>query len=118
MVGKKILIVDDETDFADSLADILREQGCVPSAVYDPYEALRAVEDDDFDMLLLDIKMPGMNGVELFKKIKGIKRIVPVIMMTAYAVEELLTEARIEGVTKIVNKPLDIPYLMSLIDEA
>jgi len=113
---KRILIIDDEVDFAESLADILKEKGFFPLTSNSPHDALQKVRAADFDLVLLDIKMPGMNGVELLKHIRTVKGTVPIIMLTAFAVEELLQEARTAGVAGILNKPVDIRELMILIE--
>jgi len=70
----------------------------------------------DFDVILMDIKMPGMNGVETLKEIKMIRPDVTVVMMTAYAVEDLIKEAQREGAYGVLHKPLDVEKMIGLIE--
>ena len=88
-----ILIVDDNVEFCDNVSRILALKGYAATGVSDGFKALEAVENSDFDLVLMDIKMPLMNGVETFKKLKQIAPQTPVIMITAYAVEDLIGEA-------------------------
>ncbi|MFQ5800760.1 MAG: response regulator, partial [Candidatus Hydrothermarchaeales archaeon] len=68
-----------------------------------------------FDAVLMDIKMPGMGGIEAFRKIKEVDKKTKVIMMTAYAVDDLVAEALKEGASSVVHKPLDLDKLITLV---
>jgi len=111
----RILIVDDDVEFAESLKDILDAEGYGPQIVNGANEAIDEVERDFFDIILMDIKMPTMNGVDAFKKIKAISPKTVVIMMTAFSVEDLIKNAIEEGTFGILYKPLDIKKLMEII---
>ena len=111
-----ILIVDDDGGMRETLADIMEDSGyCIVSA-RDGYEAIQKVKEMNFDVILMDIKMPGMNGVETFKEIKKIHPATVVVMMTAYAVEDLVREALREGAYGVLYKPLDIEKMMGLVE--
>ncbi len=112
-----ILIVDDDHGMLDTLSDILEEKGFRVSRASDGYMAIEMVKKNGVDMVLMDIKMPGINGVETFKELKQIKSDIKVIMMTAYAVEDLLEEARRLNAYVCINKPLDVDNLLTLINE-
>lgn len=111
-----ILLVDDDVSFTDSLSDILNEKGYSTSAVNSGIDALKKVDEEDFDVIFLDIKMPGMNGVEVYKRMKKIKPQIAVIMMTAFAIEDLIKDALREGAYGILYKPLDVDRVMSMIE--
>ncbi len=113
----KILIVDDNVEFCDNVRRILTFKGYETTGVFDGFTALEAVEKDDFDLVLMDIKMPVMNGVETFKKLKQLAPQTPVIMITAYAVEDLIREALQEGAFAVFHKPLDFEGLFASIDK-
>jgi len=111
----KILVVDDNENFCKNLKDILELKEYEAHIAHDGFKALEIVRQNGIDLVLLDIKMPAMNGVETFKKIKEIAPGTPVIMMTAYAVEELIRDALCEGAFGVIQKPLDFDKLFSLI---
>jgi len=113
-----ILIVDDNVEFCDNVSRILTFKGYETTGVSDGFKALEAVENDAFDLVLMDIKMPVMNGVETFKKLKHIAPQTPVIMLTAYAVEDLIREALREGAFGVFYKPLDFEGLFANIEKA
>ncbi|MCP4701591.1 MAG: response regulator [Gammaproteobacteria bacterium] len=117
-INKKILVVDDNLDFCENLIDILELREYEVRAVHDGLQALEAVTEEHFDLVLMDIKMPAMNGVDAFKRIKEIDPLLPVIMMSAYALEELISEALREGAFSIIHKPFDFDKLFRIIDNA
>ena len=113
-----LLVVDDDRGMRDTLLDILEARGYRVSVAADGIEALEAIKTVRYDLLLMDILMPRMNGVEALKQLRKIDNSVIVIMMTAYAVQDLIEEALREGVYRVLYKPLDIDEALSLIDEA
>jgi DNA-binding NtrC family response regulator len=84
----------------------------------DGFEALELVKQDDFAVVLMDVKMPVMDGVETYKRVKEIAPDVPVIMITAFSVEELIKDALRQGAYGSVRKPLDFNKLFKLIEKA
>jgi len=108
-----ILIVDDDRRMAKTLIDILSVKGFNATPAYDGKEALSLINSTDFDCVLTDIKMPYINGVELYKSIKSIKPETPVILMTAYATHNLVNEGIEAGAIGALTKPLDINLLLS-----
>lgn len=106
-----ILIVDDDRRMAKTLLDILQIEGYEAAVVYSGPQALHMVEKGQFDCVLTDIKMPEMNGVELYRAIKALRHELPVVFMTAYS--ELVEEGLEEGAVATLAKPLDINLLLS-----
>ena len=117
-VGSKasILIVDDNVSLSTTMSLVLVHKGYSVSTSKDGPEALTKIEEDVFDIVFLDIKMPVMDGVETYKRIKKIRPDSVVIMMTAYAVEDLVQQALDEGAYGVINKPLDIEKVVNLIE--
>lgn len=113
-----ILIVDDNISLCKTTSLILKRKGYVVTMAQDGVEAIEKVKEQVFDMIFMDIKMPVMNGVETYKKIKQIKPEAVVMMMTAYAVEDLVEEALQQGAYGIIYKPLDIDKMLTTIEEA
>lgn len=117
-IGHRILVADDNLDFCSNLIDILELQGYEAESVSDGFKAVDAVKENGFDLVLMDIKMPGIDGVEAFKRLKKISPGIRVIMMTAYAVEDLVREALRDGAFGAFYKPLDMERLFSSIEKA
>ena len=112
-----VLIVDDLQNIRLTLGGILEDEGHNVVTVEDGYQAIEAVKKAHFDAIFMDIKMPGINGVETYREVKRIDPRAAVIMMTAYSVEDLVKEALEEGAYKIVYKPFDIDKIMSIVKE-
>ncbi len=113
-----VLIVDDNESLCKTLTFILNRNGYTTTTAHDGPEAIKQTEETSFDLTLMDIRMPLMDGVEAYKKIKRLRPKAAVVMMTAYSVEELVGEAREEGAFGIIYKPLDIEKAVSLIERA
>ncbi len=113
-----ILIVDDNSSLCQTLSSILGRKGYAVTTAQDGPEAIEKVKKNPFDMIFMDIKMPLMDGVETYRRIKKIRPEAVVMMMTAYAVEELVQEALQEGAYGITYKPLDIERMVAVIEEA
>ena len=111
----KILIVDDDKEFCASMADILEAKGYEIESENSGEAAIAKIKEKSFDVILMDIKMPAMNGVEAFKQIKKISPKTAVIMITAYSLENLIKEALQEGAFGVLRKPLDIDKLIEQI---
>lgn len=111
----KVLVVDDNEDFSENVRDVIESHGCEAKTAYDGFKAIEAVKKDPPDVILMDVKMPGMDGLEAFRKIREIAPQMSVIMMTGFAMEEVIGEAIREGARASLKKPLDFNILMSLI---
>ncbi len=117
-MGKtNILVVDDLRSMRLTLGGILEDKGHNVVTVENGYQAIEAVRKTHFNVIFMDIKMPGINGVQTFREVKKIDPKAVVIMMTAYSVEDLIKEAMEEGAYAIVSKPFDIDKVISIIDE-
>ena len=114
----KVMVVDDEKEFCQNVKDILEMKSYEVTTTYDGFTALEFIEQNGFDLVILDVRMPGINGVETFKKIKILIPGTPVIMVTAYTFEDLLKEALREGAFGILRKPLDFDKLFIQINKA
>lgn len=113
----RILVVDDDKDMTATLTLVLNEEGYEAIAAYNGHEAIEAVTEKRFDLILMDIKMPGLNGVETYKEIRKIRPGVPVVMMTAYAVEDLVKEALEHSAREVIYKPFDTEEMLELINK-
>jgi two-component system, NtrC family, response regulator HydG len=116
-VKARILLVDDDADYLDSTKDVLEEEGYDVCAAGSGEEAIRKVESGRFDLAVMDIKMPGLNGVEAYIEMKKRDPRLRCIMCTAYIVESLIRQALQEGVYAVLNKPFEIETLLKMIED-
>jgi DNA-binding NtrC family response regulator len=114
----RILIVDDDQGTARTTALILARKGYAVETAGGGPEAIDKVREAPFDVILLDIKMPVMNGVETHRRIKAIRPEAMVVMMTAYALEELVDQALEDGAHGILDKPLDMDRVIQIVEAA
>ncbi len=113
-----ILIVDDELSVRNSLYKWFKEDGYRVETAADAKEALKKLEENPWDIILLDIKMPGMNGLELQERIREIDPTIVVIMITAYASVDTAVQALKAGAFDYITKPFDPDDLEHLIRNA
>ncbi len=119
MKSANVLVVDDNETLIETMARVLKKKGYSVETANGGMEAIEIVkENDSIDIVFLDIKMPLLNGVETYKRIKEYIPKAVVFMMTGYAVEELIQEAIEEGAHDVVYKPVDFNKLLQLIKEA
>lgn len=117
MKSADILIVDDEKDLAEGLAEVVELEGHRATVAFSGEEALDKIRGKTFDVIILDIKLPGMNGVECFLKIREENPDARVIMMTGYRIEQLLAQAVDNGAAAVLHKPFAPEKLLELIDQ-
>jgi two-component system NtrC family response regulator len=102
---ESILIVDDEKNYLVVLEALLNPEGYEIIGLVDPFEALRFIADSDLDLVITDMKMPGIDGMELLEKTKQLKPDLPVIMMTAHGTIEMAVEAMKKQAYHYITKP-------------
>ncbi|MBC8393702.1 MAG: sigma-54-dependent Fis family transcriptional regulator [Deltaproteobacteria bacterium] len=113
-----VLIVDDEKNYPPILSAVLEEEGFETLSAYSGKEALKVLENSDVDMVLADMKMPVMDGIELLENIKNRDPDLPVIMMTAYGTVEKAVEAMQKGAYSYILKPFDNERLVLYVNKA
>ncbi len=120
LVGARILVVDDDLGIRQSLAEILRGEGCEVETAADGSEALSHLESKPFDVVLSDVVMPKMDGYELFCAVRERYPELPVLMMTAfhYDRDHVIKRSRLEGLEGVLfKKPVDPERLRSVLIE-
>lgn len=113
-----ILVVDDDVDTCRNLSDILTDFGFRVDTAHNGPSALALVRKNAYDVALLDFKMPGMDGLTLYREIKRLQASTVAIIITAYASHGTEAAARDAGTWKILAKPVDLAQLLPLVDEA
>jgi CheY-like chemotaxis protein len=114
---RRVLVVDDDRQMVKTIRAILDHRGWESTPAYSGEEAVAAASGGPpFRAVLMDVRMPGMNGVEACLQMHAAHPDMPVILMTAYAAQEILTQADTAGVVTIMPKPLAWPKLIAHLD--
>jgi len=114
----KVLLVDDEEQFANALAQRLEARGFAVSVVHSGQEALDSIQDDALDVIILDVLMPGMDGIDTLKRIKQDKPMLEVIMLTGHATVETAIKGMKLGAFDYLMKPTEMKELVAKIEKA
>lgn len=114
----RIMVVDDEPDFVELFVNRFRKRGLDVVGVHSGHEALEFLKDHDMDVVVLDVKMPGMDGIETLKEIKKRYPGVEVVMLTGHGSVESGLQGMAYGAYDYVMKPFKIEDLMSRIKKA
>jgi len=113
-----ILVVDDQEEICDLLQDFLSQEGYQVFTATNGSEALSLGKENELDLVLLDIKMPGMDGMEVFRKLKKVRRDMDVIILTGYGTLGTAKEAMRLGAYDYLTKPFDLSLVKNVIQEA
>ena len=114
----RVLIVDDEVEFLDTLAKRLSKRKLQVSCSTSGEDAIRILKDRPFDVVILDVKMPGMDGIEALREIKRMRPLVEVIMLTGHANVEVAIQGMELGAFDYLMKPIDIDELLYKVQDA
>lgn len=117
IIKAKILVVDDDPGMLFTLVEILEDAGYEATGAKDGYIAVELASQEAFNLVFMDIKLPGIDGVEANRQIKSVSPGTPVIMMTGYSVEDLISQALEEGAYTVLYKPLDVTRLLVAVKE-
>ena len=109
-----VLVVDDERNIRRTLRDIFEDNQFDVSTADRGERAVSMCLDHDYDLVLMDVRMPGIDGLEAVHELRRKGCLVPIIMMSGYRVEQLMKQALADGVIAFMQKPLDIAKVISL----
>ena len=115
---EKVLLVDDEPDFLEAMAARMQVRGLDVTTTTSTIDALSLAESGHFDVIVMDLMMPEMAGLEALKALKGLKSESQIILLTGYATREIEAEALKLGAVDLIEKPADIERLLEKIKEA
>lgn len=113
-----ILVVDDEADTCRNLSDILTDLGYQVDTALDGPAALELARKKPYDVALLDLRMPGMDGLMLYRELRELRSSTVAIVVTAYASKATAEEALSAGAWQVLAKPVDLERLLSFVDQA
>ena len=121
MSAKSILVVDDEELLTKSMSKLLEKNGYDVMVAKNAQHAIDLVQELDFDLIITDVKMPGMNGVQMLQEINNIKsrnntsQKIPQIVLTGYASDEVEKQAKELNVKAFLYKPCDIQEILRIV---
>lgn len=118
MLGAKILMVDDEVVFAQNMTKLLNAKGYRVSAVTSGDQAMERLEEEHFDVVILDLKMPGMDGIATLKEIKKLEIFTEILILTGHGSIDTAMEAVSLGAYDYLTKPCGIDELVAKIQGA
>jgi CheY-like chemotaxis protein len=113
-----ILVVDDDVDTCNNLSDILTDLGYTVETAHDGLAALEKVKQKQFDVALLDLKMPGMDGITLYREIRKLQSSAVALVVTAFAGGNTVEQALAAGAWRVLPKPVDLTLLLELVQTA
>jgi DNA-binding NtrC family response regulator len=116
MKDAKILLVDDEVVFTNNMSKLLSRRGYQVRTANSGYEALGILMDDAFDVMILDLKMPGIDGIATVREVKKLGLLTQVLILTGHGSIDLTLEALQIGAYDYVTKPCEITELVSKIE--
>lgn len=116
-MNRKILVVDDDPGMVRTLCDILRLRGWEAVGVHSGEAAVREEGDNSYAFVLMDIMMPGVDGIAALKAMKSRHPGARIVLMTAHTAEERIAEAIRAGALRVVHKPIDLASLMALLSQ-
>ena len=114
----KILVVDDERDICRMISNILKEEGYKVDKAYDGEQAIRKVKARGYNLMLLDYKLPDIDGINVLKEIRRIKPSLKVIMISAYGSPSIKSMAKKLGAYRFLDKPFDLNRLIKIVKDA
>jgi two-component system response regulator HydG len=112
-----VLVVDDQPSMTATLADILEDEDYHVVIANSGEEALERCHEQQFDIVLMDVRMPGLNGIEANRLIKTFYKATSVILMSAYSIVDMKREALQDGAVAVLQKPLNIELVLRLVRE-
>jgi len=115
---EKVLLVDDEEEFVETLAERMRNRGMKVETSNSGVDALELIDQEAYDVVVLDLQMPGMDGIEALAKIKRRKPDIQVVLLTGHATVEKGVEAMKRGALEVLEKPIDLSKLQEVIHKA
>lgn len=110
-----VLVVDDDKGIRFTMEGIIDNEGYAVRGAEDGYQAIELAKEINFQWVFMDIRMPGLNGVETYREIKKISPESRVVMMTGFSVEKLVKQALEEGVYAVLYKPLPVEQVLNIL---
>src|SRR5436190_22754061 len=117
-LAQRILLIEDDAGLAANLRDVLAEEGFTVTVSARGDEGLRRAGEEAFDVVLTDLRLPGLGGLALVRQLHEKQPLLPVVLMTAHGTIETAIEATKMGAYDYLQKPFEIPELLALLNKA
>jgi len=114
---KRILVIEDDEEMRALLRDVIEEEGFQTASVNNGSEAFRKLAKESFDLIITDVRMPGLTGLEILPGIKKLQPDAPIIVITAFGSEEIQQKALGRGANAYLEKPIHFDKLRTLIHD-
>ena len=114
----KILVVDDERDICRMISNILKEEGYKVDKAYNGGQAIKKIKARGYNLMILDYKLPDMDGINVLKEVRRIKPSLKVIMISAYGSPSIKSMAKKLGAYRFLDKPFDLDRLVRVVKDA
>lgn len=118
MTDCRVLLVDDETDFLETIVKRLQKRNTAAAGAQSGPEALELLDREDFDVVVLDVRMPEMDGIETLREIRNRFPLVEVVLLTGHANMEVAVEGMELGAFDYLMKPIDLDELLYKVQDA
>jgi CheY-like chemotaxis protein len=112
---RAVLVVDDNVALAENIGEILCEEGFDAQVANSGTEALDRLTSGTFDLVITDMRMPGMDGLEVLRAIKRQWPVLPVVVVTAFSREQRIHDALADGAVDVLPKPVDLDALLAVV---
>ncbi|MCK9426840.1 MAG: response regulator [Ignavibacteriaceae bacterium] len=112
---QKILIVDDDKDMCNIISTILKQEGYKIFKAYDGKQAIREISIKNYNLVILDYRLPNMDGIEVLQKIRNMGLSINVIMISAYGNDSIKLKAKELGVDQFLDKPFNLSKLFKVV---
>lgn len=113
----KILVVEDDKDMSRIISSILKEEGYKIDRAYDGEQAIKKIKAKDYNLMILDYKLPDINGINVLKEVRRTKPSLKVIMISAYGSPSIKSTAKKFGVYRFLDKPFDLNRLVKAVKD-
>jgi CheY-like chemotaxis protein len=114
--GRSVLLVDDNVDLAENLRELMEDEGLEVQVAVSGSDALARLDSFRPDLVVTDMRMPGVSGVELLRHVRARWPEVPVVLITAWSHDRMLEEARRDGALAVLPKPIDLGQLLGAVE--
>ena len=117
MLSVKVLVVEDDTKMRKAIATIMKKQGYKVTAAAEGESGLKQAQQDNYDLAIVDLKLPGIDGLEVLRNLKAKDKTISVIMITAYATVDSAIEAMKEGAEDYIPKPFNLEEIRIVVEK-
>ena len=115
---EKILVVDDDKDMCSVISTVLKEEGYKVDKVYDGGQAIKKINARGYNLMILDYKLPDMDGIDVLKEVRKAEPALKIIMISAYGSPSIKSMAKKLGVYRFLDKPFDVKRLVRVVKDA